>query len=368
MKKLEEDRKSKKETEGMINKRVKVFLHIAFWAFMFLSPMQYMRGTGTSMLQYVMNCMSPLLMMVVFYANYKWLTPRYFVAGKHRYFFLINLAMIIIFAIVLHYWMDFTNIVFPPNPAFSRVPDALDAFLFVVRDVINFIIFAAAATCLKLAQQWMWAEEAIKNADNAKAQAELSNLRNQINPHFLLNTLNNIYALTAFDAPKAQEAIQELSKMLRHILYDYQQPTVPLQDETEFLENYIKLMRIRIPDSVKINACFDVANSHLQIAPMLFISLIENAFKHGVSPTEPSFINITIEANEQQIVCDIQNSNHPKTAGDRSGHGIGLQQVQRRLDLSYYKQYTWQRGVSEDGKTYYSKIVLTVLNNNNHDY
>ena len=69
-------------------------------------------------------------------------------------------------------------------------------------------------------QQWMWAEEAIKNADNAKAQAELSNLRNQINPHFLLNTLNNIYALTAFDAPKAQEAIQELSKMLRHILYD----------------------------------------------------------------------------------------------------------------------------------------------------
>ena len=368
MKKLEEDRKSKKETEGMINKRVKVFLHIAFWAFMFLSPMQYMRGTGTSMLQYVMNCMSPLLMMVVFYANYKWLTPRYFVAGKHRYFFLINLAMIIIFAIVLHYWMDFTNIVFPPNPAFSRLPDALDAFLFVVRDVINFIIFAAAATCLKLAQQWMWAEEAIKNADNAKAQAELSNLRNQINPHFLLNTLNNIYALTAFDTPKAQEAIQELSKMLRHILYDYQQPTVPLKDEMEFLENYIKLMRIRLPQSVEVTSHFDVANSNLEIAPMLFISLIENAFKHGVSPTEPSFINITIEANEQQIVCDIQNSNHPKTAGDRSGHGIGLQQVQRRLDLSYYKQYTWQRGVSEDGKTYYSKIVLTVLNNNNHDY
>ena len=368
MKKLEEDRKSKKETEGMINKRVKVFLHIAFWAFMFLSPMQYMRGTGTSMLQYVMNCMSPLLMMVVFYANYKWLTPRYFVAGKHRYFFLINLAMIIIFAIVLHYWMDFTNIVFPPNPAFSRLPDALDAFLFVVRDVINFIIFAAAATCLKLAQQWMWAEEAIKNADNAKAQAELSNLRNQINPHFLLNTLNNIYDLTAFDTPKAQEAIQELSKMLRHILYDYQQPTVPLKDEMEFLENYIKLMRIRLPQSVEVTSHFDVANSNLEIAPMLFISLIENAFKHGVSPTEPSFINITIEANEQQIVCDIQNSNHPKTAGDRSGHGIGLQQVQRRLDLSYYKQYTWQRGVSEDGKTYYSKIVLTVLNNNNHDY
>ena len=346
----------------MVNKRVKVFLHIAFWAFMFLSPMQYMRGTGTTMLQYVMNCMSPLLMMVMFYANYKWLTPRYFVAGKHRYFFLINLAMIIIFAVVLHYWMDFTNTVFPPNSAVTRVPDALDAFLYVVRDVINFMI------CLKLAQQWMWADEAIKNADNAKAQAELSNLRNQINPHFLLNTLNNIYALTAFDAPKAQEAIQELSKMLRHILYDYQQPTVPLKDETEFLQNYINLMRIRLPESVEITSKFTIASSNIEIAPMLFISLIENAFKHGVSPTEPSFIHITIEADEQQIVCDIQNSNHPKNADDHSGHGIGLQQVQRRLDLSYYKQYTWQRGVSEDGKTYYSKIILTKTTKENYDY
>ena len=214
----------------MIKKRLKVFLHIAFWAFMFLSPMQYMRGTGTSMLNYIMNCMSPLLMMVVFYANYKWLAPRYFVAGKHRYFLLINLGMIIVFSIVLHYWMDFTNSIFPPNSVNNRIPDALDAFLFVVRDVINFMIFATAATCLKLSQQWIWAEEAIKNAENAKAQAELSNLRNQINPHFLLNTLNNIYALTAFDTPKAQEAIQELSKMLRHILYDYQQPTVSLKD------------------------------------------------------------------------------------------------------------------------------------------
>jgi LytS/YehU family sensor histidine kinase len=343
----------------MINKRVKVFLHIAFWAIMFLSPMQYMRGTGTSMLQYVMNCMSPLLMMVMFYANYKWLTPRYFVAGKHRYFFLINLAMIIIFAVVLHYWMDFTNTVFTPNSAVTRVPDALDAFLFVVRDVINFMIFGTAATSLKLAQQWMWADEAIKNADNAKAQAELSNLRNQINPHFLLNTLNNIYALTAFDTPKAQEAIQELSKMLRHILYDYQQPRVPLQDETEFIDNYVKLMRIRLPNSVEVVSKFHVLDKQADVAPMIFISLVENAFKHGVSPTEPSFIHITIEGDRKHVICDIKNSNYPKAEGDHSGHGIGLQQVQRRLELSYYQQYTWEYGVSPDGKTFHSRILIT---------
>jgi LytS/YehU family sensor histidine kinase len=87
--------------------------------------------------------------------------------------------------------------------------------------------------------------------------------------------------------------------------------------------------------------------------------LVENAFKHGVSPTEPSFIHISIEADEQQMICDIQNSNHPKAANDHSGHGIGLQQVQRRLDLAYPGRYTWQRHISDDGKIYQSKITLT---------
>ena len=228
-----------------------------------------------------------------------------------------------------------------------------------VRDTVNFIIFATAATCIKLAQQWYWAEKALKDADAARIDAELSNLRNQINPHFLLNTLNNIYALTAFDTQKAQESIQELSKMLRHILYDYQQPRVPLQDETEFIDNYVKLMRIRLPNSVEVVSKFHVLDKQADVAPMIFISLVENAFKHGVSPTEPSFIHITIEGDRKHVICDIKNSNYPKAEGDHSGHGIGLQQVQRRLELSYYQQYTWEYGVSPDGKTFHSRILIT---------
>jgi sensor histidine kinase YesM len=339
--------------------RMKIFLHFVFWAYMFLSPMQYMRGTDISMQQYLMNCMSPMLLMVVFYANYKWLTPYYFVEGRHRYMLLIDTVICIGFAVIMHYWMDYTHNLFLDTAAPHRVPDTLDEVLFFIRDFINFAIFATAATCIKLAQQWMWAEEARRDAENAKSQAELMNLRNQINPHFLLNTLNNIYALTAFDAPKAQEAIQELSKMLRHILYDYQQPTVSLRDETEFIGNYVKLMKIRLPQTVDVTYDVLCPTSDIEVAPMLFISLVENAFKHGVSPTEPSFIHITIEADKQHIVCDIQNSNHPKAAGDHSGHGIGLQQVARRLELAYYEQYVWEHGPSADGKTYHSRITLT---------
>jgi hypothetical protein len=343
----------------MLDQRLKYFLHVVFWAYMFLSPMQYLRGTGIPLVQYLMNCMSPLLLMVVFYVNYIWLTPKYFVKGKHRYFLIINTFMVFGFALLLYYWMDFTHEMFQTSPTPRRTPDSLDIFLIFVRDTVNFIIFATAATCIKLAQQWYWAEKALKDADAARIDAELSNLRNQINPHFLLNTLNNIYALTAFDSQKAQESIQELSKMLRHILYDYQEPRVPLQDETEFIDNYVKLMRIRLPNSVEVVSKFHVLDKQADVAPMIFISLVENAFKHGVSPTEPSFIHITIEGDRKHVICDIKNSNYPKTEGDHSGHGIGLQQVQRRLELSYYQQYTWEYGISPDGKTFHSRILIT---------
>ena len=344
----------------MLDKRLKIFLHIVFWAFMFLSPMQYMRGTGMTMLQYMMNCMPSLLFMVVFYANYKWLTYRYFVEGKHRYYTIINFIMIISFAIFLHYWMDFTRDLFQPSYRLTRTPDALDDFLSFVRDIANFCIFATAATCIALAQQWYWADKALRNAEAARVAAELGNLRSQINPHFLLNTLNNIYALTAIDHTRAQSAIQQLSKMLRHMLYDNQEQLVSLTDEVQFIENYFNLMKIRLPKSVDVKLEKDLENPHTKVAPLLFISLVENAFKHGISSTEPSFIHMSMTQKGNSLCVIIENSNYPKSEKDRSGHGIGLQQVQRRLDLAYYERYEWTKGVSDDGTVYSSIIKITL--------
>ena len=344
----------------MLDKRLKIFLHIVFWAFMFLSPMQYMRGTGMTMLQYLMNCMSSLLLMVVFYANYKWLTYRYFVEGKHRYYTIINFIMIVSFAVFLHYWMDFTRDLFQPIGRGPRTPDALDDFLSFVRDCVNFCIFAAAATCIALAQQWYWADKALRNAEAARVAAELGNLRSQINPHFLLNTLNNIYALTAIDHTRAQSAIQQLSNMLRHLLYDNQEQLVPLSDEVQFIENYINLMKIRLPQTVDVKFEKDLENPNTKVAPLLFISLVENAFKHGISSTEPSFIHMSMTQKGNSLCVIIENSNFPKSEKDRSGHGIGLQQVQRRLDLAYYERYEWTKGVSDDGTVYSSTIKITL--------
>ena len=364
---------SKKEKIGkvMLDKRLKYFLHVVFWAYMFLSPMQYMRGTGMTITQYLMNCLSPLLLMVVFYVNYNWLTTRYFVQGKHRYYLMINVLMAVCFSVFLHYWQDYSRELFQPGVMMPRHPDGIDEFFFYVRDIVNFGIFATAATCIALAQRWFWADNARKYAETARVraeadrtEAELKSLRSQINPHFLLNTLNNIYALTAMDTYRAQNAIQQLSKMLRHMLYDNMQDSVNLNDEIQFLENYVNLMKIRLPSSVVVTFQKIVPDADIKVAPLIFISLIENAFKHGVSMTEPSFIRIVIQAvvpsddSQKQLICSIENSFFPKTEQDRSGHGIGLEQVQRRLDLLYPDRYVWEKGVGDDGKTYYSKITI----------
>ena len=338
-----------------INKHLAGACHMALWAFLFLSPLTYWRGTGFHFMHYLMTCMTLLFQMIVFYLNYVVLAPKLFVRGKHRYDLLINILLLTTLGTILHFWMVYVNSIYVPN---SNIPDdAIGTISYIARNSLNLAIFAGGATALALARRWVTTDQKLKEVEAERATAELRNLRSQINPHFLLNTLNNIYALTAFDTPKAQQAIQELSKMLRHILYDYQQPKVALSDEVEFLQNYVNLMRIRLSDSVDVKFQTFIANPQLEVAPMVFISLVENAFKHGVSPSEPSFIHIQIESADNQIVCDIQNSNHPKTANDHSGHGIGLVQVQRRLELTYPDHYQWEHGPTDDG-IYRSRIVI----------
>ncbi|MFR9671253.1 MAG: histidine kinase [Rikenellaceae bacterium] len=232
---------------------------------------------------------------------------------------------------------------------------------FLARDLINYILMIGFVTALNLMKRLQQSEEALREADNARVKAELANLRSQINPHFLLNTLNNIYALTAFDADKAQKTIKELSLLLRYVLYDNLSDRVLLKREVEFLQNYIELMRIRLSSQVRLDVRFDIADdSATQIAPLIFISLIENAFKHGVDAERESFIEITLEdcRPEGVVRLKIRNSNNAKSESDKSGRGIGLDQVRRRLELLYAGAYSWQIDAGAD--IYESTIVLKV--------
>ena len=342
------------------NKRIVYLIHTAIWAVMFIWPLMFMNhGKGVNLLQCAFMSVVQVGIMAAFYVNYLWLTPKYFEGGSKKMFWLTNFILIVGLTVALHYWMEMTRGIFEtvrrPEPRLPRMMPVL----FMLRDMFNLTIAAAVGTALRLALQWQESENARRQAEAARTKAELRNLRSQINPHFLLNTLNNIYALTAFNTEKAQMAIQELSKLLRYILYDNEEPYVELTKEVQFLNNYINLMKIRVSGKVDIQFHTAIPDScDTKIAPLLFISLIENAFKHGISPTEPSFIHINILAHNGKTICDIQNSNFPKSATDKSGHGIGLKQVASRLELIYKGRYEWVRGLNQDKTIYSSKITI----------
>ncbi len=351
-----------------------IAIHIAVWLIVILSPLTFFdRGDKFGMDKLIPMVSCPLLMMAVFYTMYLYITPRYFFGDEKHKFWIYSVLLVLAAGITLHVWITFShNIFFKPEPhRFGRGhggpgPRPSMEVWFLLRNLSSMVITAVIAAMSVISMKWHTAEAARQEAELARqkaevarADAELKNLRNQINPHFLLNTLNNIYALTAFNQQKAQEAILELSGMLRHILYDNQQEFVMLTDEVKFIQSYVNLMKIRVAKTcdISVDVCLP-EQCEVRVAPLIFISLIENAFKHGIGATGRSFINIRLTADERRIVCSIENSNYPKEQSDRSGHGIGLEQVARRLELSYGKDYAWEKGVKDNGAVYFSKITI----------
>lgn len=337
------------------NNILELVIHIIGWGIVFAFPLSFIQKLNNAIEwdQYFKHLVMPVTMFFVFYINYFVLVPRYLCKSKTGQFIFTNLIIILIITAGQRIW---SNLFFPPPPPLRPTPPE---WIFFLRDMSNLIFTAVLSAAIRMSSSLKEAETARREAERERTEAELSNLRNQLNPHFLLNTLNNIYALTAFDTEKAQQAIQELSRLLRYLLYDNQQNFVPLQKEIDFIENYIKLMKIRIPGNVEVCTEFNINNnSQTKVVPLIFISLIENAFKHGISPTEKSFIHIQIAEEKERIICKIENSNFPKNDNDKSGSGIGLEQVQKRLNLLYSGKYQWNKGVSDDLKTYVSYLTI----------
>ena len=190
-----------------------------------------------------------------------------------------------------------------------------------------------------------------------EVEAELAWLKNQINPHFLFNTLNNISSLTQIDADKAQDTVMQLSDLLRYAMYETNKPKVPLEGEVEFMRNYIELMKLRCNEMTSVNAEFTIHNSQLEVAPLLFISLIENAFKHGADSNAPATINIILTQQDGTLAFNCENTNNPKPTKDRSGSGIGLENTRRRLNLLYPGRYTWEQTITPEN-IYHVKISI----------
>lgn len=203
-------------------------------------------------------------------------------------------------------------------------------------------------------------DEDLERLKRENTQAEMYYLKYQINPHFLMNTLNNIHALIDFDSDNAKRCLIELSNMMRYVTYESDGDEIPLARDLEFIGNYIELMRVRYPDNIDIRLDYprDLSRQTV-IPPLVLIVFVENAFKHGISYKAQSYIHIKIDLTADHIVARFENSSFERQTGRRSA-GIGLDNVRKRLELIYGNRYTLDIDTSLQDKYC---VTLTLPNN-----
>ena len=201
-------------------------------------------------------------------------------------------------------------------------------------------------------------EEALKELEHQHLQSELQYLKYQINPHFFMNTLNNIHALVDIDTGKAKSTIVELSKLMRYVLYEASNKTILLSREVQFLENYVTLMSLRYPEKVSIEKNFPLEVPEVQIPPLLFISFVENAFKHGVSYRKESFVHVVMQLEEGNRLA-FRCTNSTGTSSNEQHHGIGLENIRKRLRLLFGNDYTLS--ITEEDDKFDVLLIIPLL-------
>ena len=279
-------------------------------------------------------------MVIVYLVNFYVLVPLFYFRRRKWWFFGLNILLVL----ACNYRSLTTDI--------STMPDyyqtGFSSFM-MISLLINVMAIAFALSIRYIMRQ--------SERKQKEVEAELAWLKNQINPHFLFNTLNNISSLAQIDGDGTQEAIMQLSDLLRYAMYETNKPKVSLDGEVEFMRNYVELMKLRCNEMTTVSARFDITDAQSEVAPLLFISLIENAFKHGMDSNAPAIIDISLEQQDGTLVFNCDNTNNPKPTKDRSGSGIGLENTRRRLDLLYPGRYTWEQEITPEN-TYHVKITI----------
>ena len=279
-------------------------------------------------------------MAVVYLINFYLLVPFLWFKRRVWQFLLLNMALVI--GCNAHILFNDTSTM----PAVWRA--GFSSFASIALIIVSMAIGIAMSVRFLMRQQ---------ERKQKEVEAELAWLKNQINPHFLFNTLNNISSLAQIDGDETQEAIMQLSDLLRYAMYETNKPKVRLDGEVEFMRNYIDLMKLRCNEMTTVNFQLSTLNSQLEVAPLLFISLIENAFKHGMNSNAPATIDISLEQQDDMLIFNCDNTNNPKPTKDRSGSGIGLENTRRRLDLLYPGRYTWEQTITPEN-IYHVKITI----------
>ncbi len=311
-------------------------LHFAFWCVYFLLFFYQQNEPHHSEQQsldeaLIITFTHVLSMMAISYVNYFYVLPPFLKnknGGAYALRFVSTFTVFIFAYVHLRRWMEVAR---AKNIEFFYSNE------FTIRAIFTTFFIVMFVCLLKFIEDWLELEARKKELENEKLSTELQFLKAQINPHFLFNTLNNLYYLAFIQSPNTPEVIDKLSQMMRYMIYESNHTKVPLSKEIEYMQNYISLEKLRLNDDFPVT--FDVQGNadSASITPLILITFLENAFKHGVSNNfKASFVNVKIICDNRRCVYTVENTNLPekfKIITEKSG--IGLKNVQRRLELSY---------------------------------
>ncbi len=290
--------------------------------------------------------------MVIFLIHNHLIAPRYLLKKRYALYLLSNVIFVtIVFVIIDFYQMNIGHVSLYGS--------------FTNHEVYWNILFALFMNGtnggIKLLYQSLLDEQQMLRLKEENLRAEMTSLKYQINPHFFMNTLNNIHALIDIDTEAAKSAVIDLSKMMRYVLYDSEREMISLSADLQFLRNYIELMRIRYTDHVQITIdAPQTLPEKVAIPPLLLIVFVENAFKHGVSYNHPSYIHISLFYADKKLTAIISNSRNPQPTSPTRQGGIGLENVRKRLDLLYGPQ-GYSLDIQQEEERYTVKLVIPTL-------
>lgn len=300
--------------------------HLVFYAILYGSFEENYRQTFLQEFIYL-----PVKILFTYFTLY-FLLPRYLLPGKYGAFF-VWLTIASFVAGIVQRYIAF-NLDYP-----LYFPLALrDPFFYFPKIVKMFVAIYPVtffAVAIKLLKYWYINQQEQQVLAKEKLQAELQFLKTQIHPHFLFNTLNNLYALTLKSSPKAPETVLKLSELMNYMLYECSGDEVPLSKEVKFIRNYIDIEKMRYGDKLDVDIRVRGETNDRKIPALILLPFVENCFKHGASETlQLSWVKITIDNQPNLIVIKVENNKNGENAVQKK-EGIGIQNVKRRLDLLY---------------------------------
>ncbi len=332
------------------NKIVIPILHVLAWLILFSIPYFLLaldQNNEQVLLKTIARSWVHLFFYgIIFYLNYFLLIDKYFFNKKITLFLILNILFIAI-SIYCREWLKINYFDYWLVDTIKEENFKRNRELFFYLNVIATTVPIVFAIALKTTERWVKIEKEKKEITTVKLQSEIQHLKYQLQPHFFFNSLNNIYSLVDISPEQAKSTIHSLSKLMRYLLYETGTELVSLSKEIDFMKKYIDLMKLRITKKTTVNYKFPENVNHIQIAPLMFISLIENAFKHGVSANKKSTINIEMTVENTVVIFKIENNNFPKLTADKSGSGIGLENLKKGLNLIYSDKHSLKMDVKD---------------------